>query len=163
MLRYLQRTKDYNLVLRRSNNLKLEGFAYADFVGYKDNLKSTSRYVFIFACAAVSWRSIKQLLTVASTMLAEFFASYEAISQAMWLKNFITRLSVAKGTKGQMLLEKIRDGYTGSEHINTTDMTADPLTKGLAVKPAIDVAAMVQYIHGICSILTRHWQSFRGL
>ncbi|CAL2271530.1 unnamed protein product [Prunus armeniaca] len=87
--------------------------------GYKDDLKSTSWYVFIFACAAVSWRSIKQPLTVASTMLAEFFASYEAISQAMW------------GTKGQMLPEKIRDGYTGSEHINTTDMTADPLTKGL--------------------------------
>ncbi|CAL9025125.1 unnamed protein product [Prunus brigantina] len=59
MLRYLQRTKDYNLVLRRSNNLKLEGFADADFVGYKDDLKSTSRYVFIFACAAVSRRSIK--------------------------------------------------------------------------------------------------------
>ncbi|CAL9025133.1 unnamed protein product [Prunus brigantina] len=96
MLRYLQRTKDYNLVLRRSNNLKLEGFADADFVGYKDDLKSTSRYVFIFACAAVSRRSIKQPLTVASTMLAEFFASYEAISQAMWLKNFFTRLSVAK-------------------------------------------------------------------
>ncbi|KAI5317681.1 hypothetical protein L3X38_037388 [Prunus dulcis] len=102
---------------------------------------------------ALRTESIKQPLTIAYTMLAAFFASYEAISQAMWLKNFITRLRVAesihrpiqlcndnsaailfakgnKRTKASRILdvkflkvkEQIRDGYTGSEHINTTNI-----------------------------------------
>jgi hypothetical protein len=96
VLRYLQRTKNYKLVFRRSDKLELEGFADADFAGCKDDLKSTSGYVFRFAGAAISWRSIKQPVTVASTMLAEFLACYEATSQAMWLKNFITSLNVVE-------------------------------------------------------------------
>ncbi|CAL9015427.1 unnamed protein product [Prunus brigantina] len=94
VLRYLKRTMDYKLVFKRSDSLKLEGFANADFAGCKDDLRSTSGYVFTFAGAAVSWRSIKQSLTVASTMLAEFLACYEATAQAMWLKNFITSLKI---------------------------------------------------------------------
>ncbi|CAL9021467.1 unnamed protein product [Prunus brigantina] len=94
VLRYLKRTMDYKLVFKRSDSLKLEGFADADFAGCKDDLRSTSGYVFTFAGAAVSWRSIKQPLTVASTMLAEFLACYEATAQAMWLKNFITSLKI---------------------------------------------------------------------
>ncbi|CAL2226271.1 unnamed protein product [Prunus armeniaca] len=96
VMRYLQRTKDYKLVYKRSDRLEVEGYAYADFAGCKDDLKSTSGYVFLFAGAAISWRSNKQPLTVASTMLAEFMACYEATTQAMWLKNFITSLGVVE-------------------------------------------------------------------
>ncbi|CAL8119255.1 unnamed protein product [Prunus armeniaca] len=96
VMRYLQRTKDYKLVYKRSDKLEVEGYADADFAGCKDDLKSTSGYVFLFAGAATSWRSNKQPLTVASTMLAEFLACYEATTQAMWLKNFITSLGVVE-------------------------------------------------------------------
>ncbi|BBH07111.1 hypothetical protein Prudu_018948 [Prunus dulcis] len=96
VMRYLQRTKDYKLVFKRSENLELQGFADADFAGCQDTLKSTSGFVFMFGGAAVSWRSIKQPLTAGSTMLAEFLACYEATSQAMWLRNFIISLSVVE-------------------------------------------------------------------
>ena len=95
-MRYLQRTKDYKLVFKRSENLELQGFADADFAGCQDTLTSTSGFVFMFGGAAVSWRSIKQPLTAGSTMLAEFLACYEATSQAMWLRNFIISLSVVE-------------------------------------------------------------------
>ncbi|BBG95347.1 hypothetical protein Prudu_003864, partial [Prunus dulcis] len=42
VMRYLQRTKDYKLVFKRSENLELQGFADADFAGCQDTLKSTS-------------------------------------------------------------------------------------------------------------------------
>ncbi|KAI5347656.1 hypothetical protein L3X38_000543 [Prunus dulcis] len=96
VMRYLQRTKDYKLVFKRSENLELQGFADADFAGCQDTLKSIFGFVFMFGGAAVSWRSIKQPLTAGSTMLAEFLACYEATSQAMWLRNFIISLSVVE-------------------------------------------------------------------
>ncbi|CAL9006938.1 unnamed protein product, partial [Prunus brigantina] len=74
VMRYLQRTKDYKLVFKKSESLELKGFADADFAGCQDTLKSTSGFVFMFGGAAVSWRSIKQPLTAGSTMLAEFLA-----------------------------------------------------------------------------------------
>ncbi|CAL9002147.1 unnamed protein product, partial [Prunus brigantina] len=96
VMRYLQRTNDYKLVYKRSDRLEVEGYADTDFAGCKDDLKSTSGYIFLFAGAAISWRSNKQPLTIASTMLAEFLACYEATTQAMWLKNFITSLGVVE-------------------------------------------------------------------
>ena len=66
----------------------------ADFAGYADFLKFTSGYVFTLANGAISWRSSKQTITTSSTMQAEFLACYEAVGQAIWLKNFIPGLRV---------------------------------------------------------------------
>ncbi|KAI5341456.1 hypothetical protein L3X38_020730 [Prunus dulcis] len=94
VLRYLQRTKSYNLVYRQVENLELFGYADADLGGCVDSLKSTSAYVFLFGGGAVSWKSVKQTHTATSTMQSEYIACYEAASQAIWLKNFITSLRV---------------------------------------------------------------------
>ncbi|CAL9001733.1 unnamed protein product [Prunus brigantina] len=75
-------------------SLELVGYADADFAGCVDDLKSTSGFVFLFGGAAVSWKSVKQPTVTTSTMQAEFIACYEAICQAIWLKNFLTSLKV---------------------------------------------------------------------
>ena len=46
------------------------------------------------ACEVVSWRSVKQTLISTSTMEAEFISCFEATSQGVWLKSFISRLKV---------------------------------------------------------------------
>ncbi|KAI5351223.1 hypothetical protein L3X38_004114 [Prunus dulcis] len=89
VLRYLQRTKEYKLVYRRVEELKLEGYADADFVGCLDTQKCTSGVVFLFAGGAIAWKSVKQQYVSTSTMQAEFLAVYEATSMAIWLKNFM--------------------------------------------------------------------------
>lgn len=94
VLRYLQRTKSYNLVYRQVENLELVGYADADLGGCVDSLKSTSGYVFFFGGGAVLWKSVKQTHTATSTMQSEYIACYEAASQAIWLKNLITSLRV---------------------------------------------------------------------
>ena len=93
-MRYLQKTKDYMLVYRRTDDLQLLGYSDSDLVGCPDDLKLTSEYIFMLARGAVSWRSVKQIMTASSTMQAEFIAYYGAATQAVWLRNFITGFQI---------------------------------------------------------------------
>ena len=94
VMRYLQGTKDYMLMYRHTDNLDLVGYSDADFAGCVDSRKSTSGYIFIMAGGAVSWRSVKQTLIATSTMEAEFVSCFQATSQGVWLKSFISGLRV---------------------------------------------------------------------
>uniref|UniRef100_A0A2N9EWH4 Integrase catalytic domain-containing protein n=1 Tax=Fagus sylvatica TaxID=28930 RepID=A0A2N9EWH4_FAGSY len=78
----------------RSDLFEVVGYADADYAGYADDLKSTSGYVFMLARGAISWKSVKQTLTASSTVQAEYVACYEATLQAVWLRNFISRLEI---------------------------------------------------------------------
>ena len=94
VLRYLQRTKDFMLVYRRSENLEVVGYSDSDFAGCADSRESTSGYIFLLAGGAVSWKSAKQSLVTTSTMEAEYVAVFELTLHASWLKNFISELKV---------------------------------------------------------------------
>ena len=48
----------------------------------------------MMAEGVVSWKSVKQTLTVSSTMKAEYVACYEATCHVIWLWNFISTLEV---------------------------------------------------------------------
>ena len=94
VMRYLQGTKDYMLMYRRTYSLEVIGYSDADFAGCVDSRKSTSGYIFKLADGAVSWRSAKQTLTATSTMEAEFISCFEASSHGVWLKSFISGLRI---------------------------------------------------------------------
>ena len=89
VLRYLQRTKDFELTYRRSDHLELVGYTDADFAGCLDSKKSTSGYVFMMVGGAVSWKSVKQSITASSIMEAEYVACHEATNQVIWLQSFV--------------------------------------------------------------------------
>ncbi|RVW62453.1 Retrovirus-related Pol polyprotein from transposon TNT 1-94 [Vitis vinifera] len=94
VMRYLQGTKDYKLMYRRTSNLEVVGYSDSDFAGCVDSRKSTFGYIFILAGGAISWRSVKQTMTATSTMEAEFISCFEATSHGVWLKSFISGLRV---------------------------------------------------------------------
>lgn len=94
VLRYLQGTKDYMLMYKKSNNLEVLGYSHSDFAGCIDSRKSTFGYIFLLAGAAVSWKSAKQPVIATSTMEAEFVACFEAKIQALWLRNFVSRFNL---------------------------------------------------------------------
>ena len=94
VMRYLQGTKDYMVMYGQTDNLDMVGYSDADFAGCVNSRKSTYGYIFIMAGGAVSWRSVKQTLIVTSTMEAEFVSYFEATSQGVWLKSFISELRV---------------------------------------------------------------------
>ncbi|KAJ1299023.1 hypothetical protein BS78_01G499800 [Paspalum vaginatum] len=93
-LRYMQGTKGLKLTYRKTDTLETVGYSDADLACCKDILKSTSRYVFLLAGGAISWKSAKQSVVTSSTMYAEFTACFEATGQAMWLKKFVPGLRV---------------------------------------------------------------------
>ena len=84
VIRYLQRTKEYMLTYRRSDQLEIIGYSDSDFAGCQDSRRSTSGYIYLLAGGAISWRSAKQTLVASSTMAAEFVACYEASNQGIW-------------------------------------------------------------------------------
>ncbi|KAL0373177.1 UNVERIFIED_CONTAM: Secreted RxLR effector protein [Sesamum calycinum] len=94
VMRDLQGTKDFQLIYKHTKNLEVVGYSDSDFAGCLDTHKSTSRYIFLLANRAMSWKSTKQTITASSTMEAEFVACYEVTSQALWLRHFITGLKI---------------------------------------------------------------------
>lgn len=58
----------------------LEGFSDANWISDSDEMKSTSRYVFILDGSAFSWKSAKQTCITRSTMEAE------------WLRNLLANI-----------------------------------------------------------------------
>ena len=55
--------------------LEVVGYSDLDYKGCVDDLKSTSGYIFMLAGGAISWKSVKQSLTLQT----EYVAVHEAI------------------------------------------------------------------------------------
>jgi hypothetical protein len=87
-VRYLQGTKDYVLTYRHTDHLEVVGYSDSNFAGCIDSRKSTSRYIFLLAGGAISWRSSKQTIVATSTMEAEFIACYEATTHDIMVEKF---------------------------------------------------------------------------
>ena len=72
----------------------LTGYTHYDFQTDKDARKSISGLVFTLNRRVVVWRSIKQTCIIDSTMEVEYVATFEATTEALWLRKFLTDLKV---------------------------------------------------------------------
>ncbi|KAL0411899.1 UNVERIFIED_CONTAM: Secreted RxLR effector protein [Sesamum latifolium] len=75
VMRYLQGTKDYMLMYRRTENLKVVGYSDSDFAGCVDSRKSTSVELY--------HGGVQKTLIATSTMEAEFVSCFEATSHGV--------------------------------------------------------------------------------
>ncbi|CAL8991865.1 unnamed protein product [Prunus brigantina] len=94
ILRYLQRTRAYMLIYRRTKNLELVGYVDANLGKAEDDYISNSGFLFKMVGAAAAWKSAKQFGISSSTMFLEYIACYEATSHAVWKRNFIKGIKV---------------------------------------------------------------------
>ncbi|RDX83544.1 hypothetical protein CR513_35523, partial [Mucuna pruriens] len=162
---YLRRTKGHMLTYRKSEDLEIIGYSDSDFTGCQDSKCSTSRYIYMLAGGAISWKSVKQTLIAPSTMAAKFMTCFEASNHGIWLQNFVTGLRVVDGIERPLKLycdnnsavlysnnnrsttkskfidikflvvkERVQNKQISIEHIGTSFMLADPLTKALIPK-----------------------------
>nr|CAN65784.1 hypothetical protein VITISV_026900 [Vitis vinifera] len=113
---------------RRTSNLEVVGYTDSNFAGYVDSRKSTSGYIFILAGGAISWRSVKQILTATSTMEAEFISCFKATSHG---NNKSGSQSKHINIKYLAIRERVKEKKMVIEHISTELMIVDPLTKGM--------------------------------
>ena len=68
------------------------GFSDADWAGDVDSCKSTSRYIFMMAGAAITWSSKAQTTPALSSTKAEYVSSTHAAQESIWLRNILTDL-----------------------------------------------------------------------
>ncbi|XP_039052587.1 secreted RxLR effector protein 161-like [Hibiscus syriacus] len=132
VLRYLQGTKDHMLTYRTSN-LEVVGYSDSDYVGCSDTRKSTFDYMFLLADRAVSWKS-----GIVGTIAKLMKMYYDNAVAILFSKN--DRYS--KGSKHMNLKylfvkEDVQNQRVQIVHIDTNDMSTDPLTKGLTPKTFI--------------------------
>jgi hypothetical protein len=137
------------------------GYSDSDWAGpHNEARKSTSGFIFSLSGGPISWKSTKQTCTALSTNEAEYVAASEAAREAAWIRNILTDsaigdqqpITIYMDNKGAIDLTKVeavtkrskhidvRFHYTrelithGSiriEHVPTTAMAADGLTKPL--------------------------------
>lgn len=60
VLRYVKGTLNYGIKFHRSKNFKLQDYSDSDWLGFLDDMKSTSDYYFSYGSGIFSWSSKKK-------------------------------------------------------------------------------------------------------
>lgn len=161
---YAEPPSDAELSAESAVELKLAGYADADYAGCPNTRRSTTGYVFTLNGAAISWQSKLQPTVACSTVEAEYMAAGSATREALWLRKLGGDFGVL-GSGPTVLLgdnqgaisltrnplhsaqtkhidvmyhfvrERVAMGDLAVEYVPTSEMVADVLTKPLdAVK-----------------------------
>src|SRR3990170_2293721 len=104
ILKYLKRTKDMFLVYGGDKELVVNGYVDASFDTDPDDSKSQNGYVFILNGGAVSWCSSQKSVVAGAMCGAEYIAASEAAHEGVWMKEFISDLSVIPSASGPMTI-----------------------------------------------------------
>ncbi|XP_065638232.1 secreted RxLR effector protein 161-like [Quercus suber] len=105
ILKYLRRTRNYMLVYHYEVLIPI-GYTDSDFQLDLDFRKSTPGCVFTLGGGAITWRSVKQSCIADSTMEAKYVATCEAAKEAVWLKKFLSDLSVVENVCGAFIVNQ---------------------------------------------------------
>ena len=92
VLRYSHGTINYGLRYTASSDIQLYGFTDSDWTGSAEDRKSTSGMCFSLGSAMISWGNRKQKSVALSIAEAEYMATCEACTEAIWLRKLISDL-----------------------------------------------------------------------
>ncbi|GKC71487.1 hypothetical protein Tco_1117370 [Tanacetum coccineum] len=101
ILKYIRNTKDMFLVYGGDIKRELRVFCYTN-AGYPtdaDDLKYQTGYVFVLNGGDVDWESTKQSIFATSFAEVEYIAAYDTSKEAVWIRKFISELSVVPTIK----------------------------------------------------------------
>jgi hypothetical protein len=92
IVRYLQGTLGYSLLLRRSSNFDLIVYTDADWVGCSDTRRSTSGYAVFLGDNLVSWSAKRQTVVSRNSAEVEYRAGANGVAEATWLRQLLHEL-----------------------------------------------------------------------
>ena len=93
-MKYLKGTKDLKLCVGSKSDLKLKGYADADWPGDIKDRKSTSGFVFKLGDAAISYASRKQQNVTLSSTEAEFVSLAEVSQEFLCLIQLLKKFQI---------------------------------------------------------------------
>jgi hypothetical protein len=92
ILRYLQGTPDYGLLLRHSSSSDLVVYTDADWAGCPDTRRFTSGYTVFLGDNLVSWSVKRQTVVSRSSVEAEYRVIANGVAEATWLCQLLHEL-----------------------------------------------------------------------
>jgi hypothetical protein len=92
ILRYLQGTPNYGLLMRRSSCSDLIVYTDANWTGCPDTRRSTSDYAMFVGDNLVSWSAKQQTVVSQSSAEAEYRAVSNGVAEATWLHQLLHEL-----------------------------------------------------------------------
>lgn len=127
VLRYLKGTQNHCLVLGGGKTIELTGYTDADWANDPDRRRSISGYLFGLGSGMISWSSRKQQTVAASSCEAEYMAASHCTKEALWLRNLLQCLGMARpdatvllhcDNQGSISLTKDASLHARSKHID---------------------------------------------
>lgn len=160
IFRYLKGTMSVGIQFGEGHN-EVVGYCDSDYAGCPDTAKSTYGHVFVLNGGPISWESRKSTIVADSTTVAELQAAYEALKQAIWIRDLMKELmtslegptmlycdneaavklskseEIKKKTKHvnvrfNFLRQAVGENIVEVKHICGTENPADMLTKPLS-------------------------------
>ena len=162
IVRYLKGTVGYGVLLRRNEDLKVDGYTDADWASNPIDRRSTGGYFTFVGGNLVTWMSKKQKVVALSSAEAEFRGIKSGITEVLWLRRLLTKIGFPPSQKSQLfydnkaaisisenpvqhdrtkhvevdrhfIKEKLEAGVVDLPFVRSEDQLADILTK--AVNP----------------------------
>lgn len=94
LLRYLQETSSFALLLQRSASLHLHAYSDADWAGCHTDCKSTGGYAIFLGSNLVSWTSRKQRTVARSSTESEYKVLADTAVELTWLQTLMFELGI---------------------------------------------------------------------
>ncbi|XP_075515360.1 secreted RxLR effector protein 161-like [Primulina tabacum] len=132
IFRYFRGTTDMRLFYSTKSKSSLVGYADARYLSDPHKAKSLTGYVFTRGDAAISWKSVKQSLTVTSSNHSEIIAMHETSRECLkggYVKGDRTKNISPKFFYTHELQE---NGDIDVHQIRSSDNVADLFTKALS-------------------------------
>lgn len=128
VLRYLQGTTEYGLLLRPSTVCEINAYSDSDWAGSIEDRKSTTGFAIYLGRNLVSWASKKQRSVSRSSTEAEYRAIANTTSEVLWIRNLLQELGV-----------QTRIPILWSDNLGATALTVNPVYHSRMKHVQIDV------------------------
>nr|GEW86848.1 retrovirus-related Pol polyprotein from transposon TNT 1-94 [Tanacetum cinerariifolium] len=105
ILRYIKGTIDYGMFYSTGEDFKLVGYSDSDWVGSKDDGRSTSGFLFFLGNNAFTWSSKKQSIITLSSCEAEYVAATSCVCHPIWLRSMLKELHMKQEDATEIYVE----------------------------------------------------------
>jgi transposase InsO family protein len=160
ILRYLKDTMNFGINCDLKS-IDLVGYSDADWAGDLDTRRSTTSFLFKLGSVPICWKSKRQPTVALSTAEAEYMALSMAVQTAIWIRKLLKDFDIASeeptviyednqgciamaknpvnhertkhiDIRYNFVRERVEDKTIVVKYLETTEMLADILTKGLS-------------------------------